>query len=1074
MNLSLRALATATLAAGAVLCTTTPAFADWGPADITISGSAAPTNGSIAVAPLPGADALAVFSDAGTNAMLWQRFDGATDSWDNAPSTLAASSDPTSGTALATFTDSGNPRVRAVWRAGDFHVASGNTIMTSVFDPGAGTWTTASAVSGSGAAWGEAPTVATGGGETYVTWAGASSGADGGSLRISRLMDDGTTWSDTTFAPVGGLARSINAVVDGNGNATVLWTVDGSPYVWVSHRGSGDAGAWSTPAHLAEPDTGAGFADTAPRLVVDSAGVVTAAFTRFDTENGTVVSRDIHATRYDPAAESPAWTIPVRVSRAGESSFEPVLAVDGSDAVTLAWDAALGAIADGSSGLLVSRFDPAVQSPAWTTPEVIYEGATSRPVRLTAVGTATMVTWRGGSSLMAMRRAASGAWSAPIVVNASGESPVVASTSSASAMFLYAMPPFDDPAWSYAGAGARFLDDSGSGPGVPQGVTASPDRNGVKVQYSPPGNLGYWGAATYRVTASPGGATCATATVSCTLTGLDANQEYTFTVVAEGPGGNSAASAPSSATRPGGPTAPSGTRLWWGNWGYSLNGLSTSTTSGAFGDTVVPGVSAWGLAADPARGRVYFVDIDAAEVKWINADGTGQVQTLTDAHGPREGLSLDTTTGKLYWSTSTESIAWANSADPGENGELYASTDPAVRTPASVAVDPGGNRIYWANYADGTVGYGDLSVAGNANVITLSGCPSQPTSAYGVAVDPGADSLYVATAMSGGGYAVLKTQMDGSNCAVLATSNAEILGLAVDAAQNRVYYAEDSAIEYVDLANPGASNAVITSALVDYPGYPMLFGVPTGTASLSASGTQTGATVTCAAEWAADAPGRGMYQAPRDTTISWERDDAPMPGATGTTLVAEAAGTYRCAATGVNAAGETTVRSSEITVAAPPAPAPAPAPVTEAPAPAAPPTGSASGPTVSTLSPPAATPAGDNRTRLTFRLRLSQTGRYTFILQKGTAPAPPAGRRAKRARVARPAPPRVEFLAGSRIGDRTLTAPSSAPVLRGATAGQDLTVVALISGTPPANLMLNAVAASRQGGLQGSLFPVAG
>lgn len=188
---------------------------------------------------------------------------------------------------------------------------------------------------------------------------------------------------------------------------------------------------------------------------------------------------------------------------------------------------------------------------------------------------------------------------------------------------------------------------------------------------------------------------------------------------------------------------------------------------------------------------------------------------------------------------------------------------------------------------------------------------------------------------------------------------------------------------------------------------------------------------------------------------------------------AHAAGTVAIEVTTANGTG---TGAGLFTYSAPPAPEPPPAPAPSpspeaAPQPAAP-SAPAPAPTVNQVTPPAVAPAGDNRTRLTFRLKLSQTGRYTFILQEGATPAPLSSRRAKRARLAKPAPPRVEFLAGSKIGDRTLTAPSSAPVLRGAKAGQDLTVVALINGTPPANLMLNAVAVNRTGGLQGSLFPV--
>lgn len=1080
MHPAMRKIALATTVSAVAACAVAaPAVADWGQGNV-ISGAAKPTDASIAVAPLPGADALAVFADSLTDDVLWQRFDSDTGDWLATPGTVHTSNVRTANTALAAYTDGGAAKVRAVWRAGGLDASGDNTIMTSVYDVAGDTWSTAEPVGGVDNAWGESPKVTVGTGETYVAWNAEGSG----SVRISRLLDDQSAWDTAALEPVSGLARNINVVVDSNGTATATWTVDGSPYVWVSRRASGDGESWSTPSHVAEPDTNAGFSDDAPRLVVAPNNVLTVAFTRVGRDGGNVVSRDIYATRYDPAAQSPAWTTPDRVSREGENSFSAVPAVDASGAVTLAWDASLGTHADGATGVLASRFDPSAQSPSWTTAEVIAEDAAQRPLSVTQVGTATMVTWRGSRGLVAVRRAASGTWSAPTVVDATGQSQVVAGTSSNSAMFLFGTQPYDDQGRSYAGAGARYLVDSGAAPGVPQGVTAVQDRDAINVQFSAPADLGYWGAATYRVAASPGNATCSSSTTSCTFTGLDAAQEYTFTVTATGPGGTSAASQPSNAVRPGGSTAPSGTKLWWGNWGYALNGLSMSTLSGTFGDTVVPGVSAWGTSADPAQGRVYFVDRDVPAVKWINADGTGQPDTLTTAHSPTDGLSLDTTTGTIYWTTgdawssTADSIARANTADPNDNGVLYDSTDPAVRTPAAVVADPANDRLYWANHADGTVGYGDLNNAGNTDVITVTGCPSgrDLTKAYSVAVDQATDSLYVAGEVSGGGYALLAARMDGSNCGVLATSASEILGLAVDTDQNRVYYAADSSLAYVSLATPGTSTPIFTSALVDYPGFPLLVGVPSGAVTLSSTGTETGSMLTCAVEWAADAPQLSMYRAPKDVTFSWRKDGAPLAGATGTTVEADAAGAYECAATGANASGEATERSSAITIAAPPAPDPAPAP---APAPApTPPSVAPSAPapalTANPLAPPAIAPAGDNRTRLTFRLKLSQAGRYTFILQQGTTPAPLSGRRGKRSRLARPEPPRVEFLAGSKIGDRTLTAPSSAPVMKGAKAGQDLIIVAFINGTPPSNLMLNAVAASRMGGLQGSLFPVAG
>jgi hypothetical protein len=57
------------------------------------------------------------------------------------------------------------------------------------------------------------------------------------------------------------------------------------------------------------------------------------------------------------------------------------------------------------------------------------------------------------------------------------------------------------------------------------------------------------GISTYTVTSNPGNFTCTTATLSCTVTGLLANQDYTFTVVATSNVGDGPTSIPSSRIR---------------------------------------------------------------------------------------------------------------------------------------------------------------------------------------------------------------------------------------------------------------------------------------------------------------------------------------------------------------------------------------------------------------------------------------------------------------------------------------------------------------------------------------------
>jgi ELWxxDGT repeat protein len=86
-----------------------------------------------------------------------------------------------------------------------------------------------------------------------------------------------------------------------------------------------------------------------------------------------------------------------------------------------------------------------------------------------------------------------------------------------------------------------------SPPGAPTAVTATPSTNSATVSWTAPTSTST--VSSYTVTSNPGAFTCTTATLSCTITGLLSNQDYTFTVVATSTVGNGPASAASPRVR---------------------------------------------------------------------------------------------------------------------------------------------------------------------------------------------------------------------------------------------------------------------------------------------------------------------------------------------------------------------------------------------------------------------------------------------------------------------------------------------------------------------------------------------
>jgi ELWxxDGT repeat protein len=151
-------------------------------------------------------------------------------------------------------------------------------------------------------------------------------------------------------------------------------------------------------------------------------------------------------------------------------------------------------------------------------------------------------------------------------------------------------------------------------PGAPRNPSVTATPHSATVSWLAPIQVGA-GISTYTVTSNPGNFTCTTATLSCTVTGLLANQDYTFTVVATSDVGDGPASIPSSRIRT--PSPQLG----------SLLSLLTAVTDIVSDTTLAPGESVTTLYTgfNPNELVLMLMASNPVVIGSANADANGNV-----------------------------------------------------------------------------------------------------------------------------------------------------------------------------------------------------------------------------------------------------------------------------------------------------------------------------------------------------------------------------------------------------------------------------------------------------------------
>ena len=358
----------------------------------------------------------------------------------------------------------------------------------------------------------------------------------------------------------------------------------------------------------------------------------------------------------------------------------------------------------------------------------------------------------------------------------------------------------------------------------------------------------------------------------------------------------------------------------------NLDGSSTSI--GTINTTGATVTAPWGMAFDPAAGKVYWANYGVGsgnKISWANLDGSGggDLNTGTASVAAPSGLVVDHVNGKVYWANTGDAnhpVSWAMLDNSGTGGDLNKGTAP-VSDPIGVAIDQASGKIFWANYGGNSIGFAKLDNSGGGPLNITGTTVSDP---WGVAIDTAHNKLFWGNFTTN---SLDFANLDGTGGGVLSTPGAPQTGGpmvgAIDPTNGKIYWTDWNSSTVMEAnvdgsgdghtlyTQPGAAQ-VAFGAIMDSP-------TPQGAPAIAASSSLTPASLSCSAgSWGADLVGEQLYRAPATLAYQWFVNGNLIGGATSPNFAATGPGSYTCAVVATNYAGSAGQTSAPVAIASPP------------------------------------------------------------------------------------------------------------------------------------------------------------
>lgn len=383
------------------------------------------------------------------------------------------------------------------------------------------------------------------------------------------------------------------------------------------------------------------------------------------------------------------------------------------------------------------------------------------------------------------------------------------------------------------------------------------------------------------------------------------------------------------------PAAQAAETIYWSNYSNSTLGFANldDGVGGQFDTAGQLDEESEGLTIDSATGRLYWSNFSSGagntgSIHYAGLGGGdgGQLNTGAATVNEPSGIAIDPTTRTIYWSNydggheDEGTISWAK-LDGSAAGDLN-TTGATVNDPGPVAIDLADGKIFWANYGDDTISFAKLDNSGGGGNLDLSGA-TPPSTISGLSINPAAGQIYW---LNHDGETVSHANLSGGGGGDFDYGTAPFLspyGLAFDPSNGRLYWANydngntpTEVFGFFGLGG-GAGGIKVTGAPVEGPQEIAILKGPSGTGAPTVTRTPNTTSLSCSqGSWAADYAGSFVYQAPQSYAYQWTLNGVPIGGANASTYTATGPGAYACSVTGTNHNGSATQTSGPVQLAA--------------------------------------------------------------------------------------------------------------------------------------------------------------